>query len=70
MTLELERIAFGYGVNVYHCHEIRGADRLLFEAFRSSGGKTKEDSNSEDDETSVALAFLPCASKMAAFCLK
>lgn len=70
MTLELERTAFGYGVNVHHCHEMRGADRLLFEAFRSSGGKTKEDSNSWDDETYVALAILPCASKMTSFCRK
>lgn len=71
LTLELERIAFGDGVNHYHCQEMWGADRLLFEAFRSSGSKTKEDSNNEDNETSLALVLLLCTtSKMTAFFCK
>lgn len=67
MTLELERIAFGDGVNLHHCQEMLGADRLPFEAFRSIGSKTKKDSNNEDDETSLVLVLLSCAGKITAF---
>lgn len=63
LTLELERIALGHGVNLHHCQEMWAADRLLFEAFRSSDSNAKDDSNDEDDEASLASALLSCVSE-------
>ena len=63
LTLELEGVAFGHGIYLHHCLGMWGADRLLFEAFRSSiksrvgnGSSNNSSSSGSNNEDTVSLA--------------